>query len=234
MKLTRIAAIVSMVVASAVVGVGTTYAAPPPPPGQQIHYNVKLVDKTVVATLDGGIFKITTDRQSFEIADPAGNPVLRMPLSFGIDSVAHPLNGAIEGNGTVLKLTPDMDPAKARPFVRPVASPVEDQRALNMFTSYFAVGTAVGSFIGTAVGVVAGAIIGCLLGAPFFGLGCIPAATVGASLGGILGTIVVGGPVLVASAVDLITTLTAPPGTTKYNYQTPAPVAPVPPPPPKP
>lgn len=226
MKFTRTLAIASLVVASAVVGAGTTYASPPPA-SHEIRYHMNLVEKDVVTTLDGGLFKVAADRQSVEIADLAGNPVLRLPLSFGLDSVSHPLNAAIEDNGTVLKLTPDMDPAKARPYVRPVASPVEDQRALSMFTSYFSVGTAIGTFVGTAVGVVVGAIIGCLLGSPFFGLGCIPAATVGASLGGILGMIVVGGPVLAFSAVDLVTTLTSPPGTTKYNYSNP--VTPAPP-----
>ncbi|WP_068275591.1 hypothetical protein [Aldersonia kunmingensis] len=229
MKFTRTLAIASVVVASAVVGAGTTYASPAP--AQDIRYHLNLVDKSVVMTLDNGTFTMAADRQMFEIADSVGNPVVKLPLSFGLDSVSHPLNAAIEGNGTVLKLTPDMDPAKARSLVRPVASQLENERALSMFNTALGAGAGVGSLVGTAVGLVVGTLIGattCLTV-----IACIPGLVAGAALGGILGTIIVGGPVLVVAAIDLISTLAAPPGTTKYNYPAPAP-APLPAPAPAP
>src|SRR6187549_3678809 len=103
MKFTRILAITSLVVASAVAGAGTIQAAPAPAPAQEIKYRANVVDKSVVTSLDGGIFKIAADRRTVEIADRAGNPVLRLPLSFNLASVSHPLNAVVEGAGTVLK-----------------------------------------------------------------------------------------------------------------------------------
>lgn len=230
MKLTRISAVTSIVVASAVAAAGIAQAAPAPssnPVQQEIRYNTKLVDKTVVTSLDGGTFKIADDNRTFEIADQAGNPVVRMPLSFTLDSISHPVNATIESGGTVLKLTPDMDVAKARPvFVKPVASPVEDQRALSQFSSYFGVGTSIGTFVGTAAGVVIGGVLGCIAGLPLAGLGCLPAATAGAGIGGIVGMVAVGGPILAYSAIDLVSTLMAEPGTSKYadkSYNAPTP-----------
>ncbi|WP_068275597.1 hypothetical protein [Aldersonia kunmingensis] len=224
MMFTRIVAMTSLVVAAAVVGAGTVPAAPAPvSPQETIEYQVKLVDKTVVTTLDGGTFKVADDKRTVDITDRDGNAVVRLPLSFNLNSVSHPLDAAVEGDGTVLKMTPDLNPAKARPiFVRPVASPAEDQKALSLFTSYFSVGTAVGTFLGTA----AGAVLGCVLTLP----ACIPGVAVGASLGAIVGTVVVGGPVLIYSAIDLISTLTAAPGTTKFSATVPpkAPPAPAP------
>lgn len=222
MKFTRSVAIASLVVASVVAGAGTSQAAPAPNP--DIRYHTNLVDKTVVTTLEGGTFKVADDRRTVDIVDSLGAPVLRLPLSFTVDSVAHPINTTVANNGTEIRMTPDMSVLNARPvLIRPVASPLEDQRALGMFSSYFTVGTAIGTFLGTAAGIAVGAAIGCLLGSPFFGLGCLPAATVGASLGGIIGMIAVGGPVLIYSAIDLVSTLMAKPGTTKYNYTTPVP-----------
>ncbi|WP_054812811.1 hypothetical protein [Nocardia arizonensis] len=77
---------------------------------------------------------------------------------------------------------------------------------------------AMGTFLGTTAGLVVGAVAGCILGLPLFGIGCVPAAVAGAGLGSILGTIVVGGPgpVLVLSAVELVETLAAPDGTSKW------------------
>jgi len=92
--------------------------------------------------------------------------------------------------------------------VKPVASSVENQRAQNDFASKFGIGTAIGGFVGTAIG----AVIGCVVTLPV----CIPGLVTGASVGGILGTIAVGGPTLVAAGVDLIQTLQAPEGTTKW------------------
>jgi hypothetical protein len=225
MKFTRIVAMTSLVVAAAVVGASTVSAAPAPVPApQEIRYEVELVDRAVVTTLDGGLFKVADDKRTVDITDGAGKAVMRLPLSVNLNSVSHPLDATVEGDGTVLKVTPDMAPAKARPiFVRPVASPAEDQKALSLFSSYFGVGTAIGTFLGTA----AGAALGCVLTLP---VGCVPGVAVGASLGAIVGTVVVGGPVLLYSAIDLVSTLTAPPGTTKYSATVPpkAPPAPAP------
>jgi hypothetical protein len=104
--------------------------------------------------------------------------------------------------------------------VQPIASPLENQRAMNDFSTQFGIATAVGGFVGTAIGVVVGGITGCILGLPLFGVGCLPAAVAGAGVGGILGTIAVGGPALGIAGLDLINTLQAAPGTTKWAKDT--------------
>lgn len=217
MKFLRVTALASFVVAAVAVGAGTSYAQPAPPSG--IEYEVKLLDKTIVTTLDGGHFDVAADQRSVDIEDEAGNTVLTLPLSFALDGVAHPYATTVSTDGRVLELTPDLDPAKASPsLLKPTASLLENQRAQEAFATQFGIATAIGSFTGLVVGVVVGAVVGCVLGLPALGVGCIPAAIAGATIGGIIGTIVVGGPALVIAGVDLVQTLTAPPGTTKWNY----------------
>ncbi|MBJ8348679.1 ammonium transporter [Antrihabitans sp. YC2-6] len=218
MMLRKTVALAAMVIGAMGVASGTTYAEPVTEPSV-INYESRLVDKTVVTDLVGGTFEIDPDAQLFAVKDSAGNAVLTVPLAFSIDQVAHPLLPVVSNAGKTLSLTPDMDPAKAMQVaVTPVASPLENQRAQDSFLTELALATTVGGLVGTALGVVAGAIGGCLLGLPFFGVGCIPAAIVGATIGGILGTVIAGGPTVIAAGQELINTLNAPPGTTKWNY----------------
>ncbi|MBF6062762.1 hypothetical protein IU500_13735 [Nocardia terpenica] len=92
---------------------------------------------------------------------------------------------------------------------QPIASATENQRAMGDFTTKFGLATAVGGFVGTAIG----AAIGCVVTLP---LACIPGLLTGAGVGGIIGTVVAGGPTLVAAGVDLVNTLQAPDGTTQW------------------
>lgn len=96
----------------------------------------------------------------------------------------------------------------------PVASPMENQRAQEHFNTNLGTAMSVGGITGTIIG----AGIGCAIGLPAAVVGCIPGAITGAAIGGVVGTIVVGGPTLAYSAIDLIQTWQAPPGTTKWNY----------------
>ncbi|MGV9679795.1 hypothetical protein ACWDSJ_31330 [Nocardia sp. NPDC003482] len=119
------------------------------------------------------------------------------------------------------------DPADAPDpgLVHPVASQVENQRAMGEFATEFGIAVTTGGFIGSAIGLGVGAAVGCVI-VP--AVGCIPGALSGASLGAIIGTLVVGGPTLAISGADLITTLNSPPGSTRwsdenYYYQKPAP-----------
>lgn len=103
--------------------------------------------------------------------------------------------------------------------VRPVASPAEDQAAMQAFATQFGIATAVGGFAGTGIGAVIGCAAGGILTAPtlvFVPAGCIAGAVPGAAVGGIVGTIAVGGPTLVVTGVELIQALAAAPGTTKW------------------
>lgn len=94
-----------------------------------------------------------------------------------------------------------------------VASPMEDQRAVQNFTTQLGAATAIGGFAGGVIG----AGIGCVVGLPAGGVGCIPGAVTGFGIGSVIGTIVVGGPTLAVAGADALQTLSAAPGTTRWN-----------------
>lgn len=93
-----------------------------------------------------------------------------------------------------------------------VASPMEDQRAVQNFATQMGAATAVGGFAGGVVG----AGIGCIVGLPAGGVGCIPGAVTGFGIGSVIGTIVAGGPTLAVAGADALQTLSAAPGTTRW------------------
>ncbi|UGT41686.1 hypothetical protein LTV02_38215 [Nocardia yamanashiensis] len=220
-------------------------AAPGDATPERIAYSTKLVDKTVVTTLKGGTFTLTkalasdiaagSDQrlgerdgvtvgadgaavdpadvvQVADVKDGAGHTLLSLPLVFHVGTVGIPVASRLEQNDTVLALTPEKPAALAisQPLVvKPVASQVENQRALNDFTLQFSLGTSIGTFVGTALG----ATIGCIA---TLVAGCIGGLATGASVGGIIGSIAVGGPTLIAAGIDLLTTMNAADGTTKW------------------
>jgi len=103
--------------------------------------------------------------------------------------------------------------------VQPVASPMEDSAAISAFAGEFGAATAVGGFGGTVAGAGIGCAVGGIVTAPtlvFIPAGCLAGAVTGAGIGGVVGTIVVGGPALALAGTDLVGTLTAAPGTTKW------------------
>uniref|UniRef100_UPI003182F8C7 hypothetical protein n=1 Tax=Nocardia donostiensis TaxID=1538463 RepID=UPI003182F8C7 len=226
--------VAALVTGSLALGYGTAHAEPAPAPVEPISYSVKLVDKTVVATLKNGTFSITEEEKAVEgqpiageiagdqtaekekikvaeIKDNAGNVVISMPLEFSAAGTEIPVKSEVKDE-TVLEITPEKPAGLAtdQPLaVKPIASPMENQRAQNEFASNFGIATAIGGFVGTAIG----AVIGCIVTIP---LGCVPGLLTGAGVGGILGTIAVGGPTLIAAGIELINTLQAPAGTTKW------------------
>ncbi|MBF6296337.1 hypothetical protein IU459_02125 [Nocardia amamiensis] len=232
MKLRRTTAAAAMVIGAMTIGLGTAHADEPAPaqtdPG--VLYSVKLVDKTVVAALKGGTFSVTeqegatVDEPKTTVAnvhDDKGNTLVSFPLNVDVDGKQVPVKADVKKDGTVLEVTPDRPadlvvsdkPVVAKPVVaKDIASPIENQRAQNEFASNFGIATAVGGFIGTAIG----AVVGCIFGLPLFGVGCLAGLPIGAGIGGILGTVAVGGPTLVAAGIELLNTLQAPDGTTKW------------------
>ena len=226
MDLRRLAATAVLVTAALGVGAGTSYAAPATPTAkpQGIDYVVKLVDKTVVTTLKGGTFDVEKDGKSVDIKDAAGHEVMNMPLSFKVDDVSYPYASKVRDDGKTLDLTPpaNVKTNGKRLFVKPVASPAENQSAQASFATQFGIATAVGGFTGTVIGALVGCLIGgaplalTIVGAPVGLLTCLGGATVGAGVGGVIGTIAVGGPALAITGVELIQTMVAPPNTTKW------------------
>lgn len=238
MKLARPTAIAATVIGSLTLGWGTAHAQPAAPaPKEPVNYAVQLVEKTVVATLGGGTFAIVEKEPEptaaepgtpeaepvaeadktkvLEIKDAAGALVASMPLEFTVNGVEVPVASEVKKEGTVVEITPTrpegLEPGTAvlQPVVKPIASPSENQYAMGEFSSNFSIATAIGGFVGTAIG----AVIGCVV---TIVAGCLPGLVTGAGVGGILGSIAVGGPTLVAAGIELMNTLQAPDGTTKW------------------
>ncbi|WP_327149210.1 hypothetical protein [Nocardia sp. NBC_01329] len=254
MTLPRSAAVAALVSGSLALGFGTAHAEPAPAPKETVNYAVQLLEKTVVATVNGGTFAIVEkeiseqepsapreepvagaagdpiaddgkgDVEKFvEIKDKAGNPVVSWPLAFNIAGTEIPVKSEVKKDGAVLEITPEKPAGldTSQPVVvKPIASLTENQQAQNEFASNFGIATAIGGFVGTAVG----AVIGCVV---TIVAGCVPGLLTGAGVGGILGTIAVGGPTLVAAGIELINTIQAPAGSTKWanDGQGPAPAS---------
>lgn len=202
-KITAVAA--PVVTAVAIAGAGVAHADATVP---DIGYQTQLVGDTVVTTLTNGTFELAGG--AVDIKDAAGSTVVELPLAFAQDGLSFPMPAAVSADGATLSLTAVKNVAAATPVLHPVASLTENQLAMQNFSSQFGIATAIGSFVGLAVGGAIG-LIGFLGGA--FGFATVPLA---ATVGAIIGSLVVGGPALVVAGVDLISTLTAAPGTTKW------------------
>ncbi|AYF78891.1 hypothetical protein D7D52_09960 [Nocardia yunnanensis] len=220
-------------------------AEPTPDSAPQIAYSAKMVDKAIVTTLRGGTFELshqaadpaqpgsdaadaTPPVDVVKVKDGAGNVLLSLPLRFRLGPIDIPVKPEVRENNTVLALTPDKPSGLTltQPLaVKPVASQLENDRALNSFSTQFGLATTIGTFVGTAIG----ATIGCVA---TLVAGCLPGFMTGATVGGLIGSIAVGGPTLVAAGIDLLTTWQAPDGTTRWPDKTatavPQPAAPQP------
>lgn len=186
------------------------------PAAHDIEYKVTSVERVVTTTLSGGTFVLDHDHSSFTIRDESGAPVLVVPTRFTVGDKVLTVDSAVSKDAKELRLTPGELRPVAAAAATPVASPVENQAALAEFSTRLGLAATIGTLVGTAIGLVVGGVTGCIMGLPLFGIGCIPAAIAGAGIGGILGTITAGGPVLMLSAVELFDTLNAPDGSSKW------------------
>ncbi|MGW0017508.1 ammonium transporter [Rhodococcus sp. NPDC003382] len=221
MKLRKLAAVATMTIAAMGITAGTSYAAPAEAAQDEINYEAKVEGDSVVTVIDAGAFKVSGDGESVELQDADGNAVLSLPLAIQLGDLQLPLEREISEDGKTLTLTPVTDPSKATPVapedkvapsltpvslkLQDVASPDENMKAQNNFSSQLGIATAVGGLLGTIVGAVVGTFVMPAVG-----------TVAGAGIGGVIGTIVVGGPTLAIAGIGLIQTLLAPPGTTPY------------------
>ncbi|GAA5066298.1 ammonium transporter [Nocardia callitridis] len=200
--------------AALVVGVAGMHAQPAvahaeqAPAAPNVGYEAKLVGDKIITTLTSGTFEVSGD--SVGVKDEAGETLITMPLAFRQDGMEYPLPHTVSDEGRVLELTAVKDTTKARRTAQPVASIYENRQAQDSFMTQFGIATAIGGFIGTALGALVG-LTGIVTGP-----GVIASVIAGATIGGIIGTIVAGGPTLIVAGVDLLSTLTAAPGTTKW------------------
>lgn len=207
MMIRKIVAAVVPLLATTTVGAAVVHAEPAATP--DIGYRTELVGSTVVTTLTHGTFELVGE--NVDIRDESGATVMSLPLAVREGSTEYPLPHAIREDGRVLELTAVKDVAAARPAAEPVASPQENYAAQANFASQFGLASAIGGFIGTAIG----ALVGLLVTLPT-GVGIPAGILTGAGVGGIIGTLVVGGPTLIIAGIDLVNTLTAAPGTTQW------------------
>lgn len=221
MNMRRLTATAALAIGSLAVWTGTALADPtlpsePPASEQgaqeQLGYEAHVEDETVVTTLDAGAFRLADDGKTVAVQDSQGNDVVVLPLTFYLADQQLPLQAEVTDEGKVLKLFPgEFEPAVEKPagLFNTVASPMENQLATQEFTTQLGLATSVGGLVGG----IAGAAIGCIAG---IAVACLPGAVAGFGIGSVVGTIIVGGPTLVVAGVELVNTLNAPPGTTKW------------------
>lgn len=225
MKLRKFAVTSMLAVAALGVGAGTSYANPAPEAPETIDWTSNIEGTSVVTTIDAGAFKVSGDGKNIELQDGLGNAVVSLPLAFQLNTLQFPMEQKISEDGKTVTLTPIFDLGKAKSIsgdataqpingvglaIKDIASPEENLMAQSTFNSQLAVATASGGLIGTVIGAIAGGLG--FLGGPV-GFASVP---LGATVGGIVGTIAVGGPTLIAAGIGLGQTLMAEPGTTIY------------------
>ncbi|MEU0503066.1 hypothetical protein [Nocardia sp. NPDC005998] len=212
--------------ASTVAGVVLTAAtatAAPTDVSPEVSYRTQLTtDQSVVTVLENGTFALSEDGSAVSISNNAGRVLDSLPLRVRIDDQTLPVRHQIAADGHTLTLTPDVA-AIRRDELKPVASPVENQLAMNDLINAVSIGTSVGSLLGTAVGAVLGVGVGvALAGASclVLSLGCVvavlPIVALAGGVGGMAGLVVGGGPTAAIAVYQYLTTLNAPPGTSKY------------------
>ncbi|MTE17555.1 hypothetical protein GLP40_33090 [Nocardia sp. CT2-14] len=157
------------------------------------------------------------------MSDALGHVLDTLPLAAEVDGRQLPIRPEISGDARTLTLVPDVS-GLDRTSVRPVASPLENQLAMNDLINTVSISTSVGSLIGTAIGAVAGVGVGlALAGASclVISLGCVvavlPIVTLVGAAGGLTGLVLAGGPSAAVAAYNYVTTLNAAPGTSQYG-----------------
>jgi hypothetical protein len=216
MKLSKLVVTSALVAVATGLASGTAYAQPDTSATTpDTNYSVELEDRTIVTTIDAGVFKVADDGKTVDVLDAADNTLLTLPLSFNLGGLNFPYEQNVDDNGKTLRLVPQLDLTKASANSRSigattVASPEENLKAQQNFSSQLGIATAIGGFTGTAIGALAGGLG--FLGGPV-GFASVP---LGATVGGIVGTVIAGGPTLVVAGIDLLNTLNAAPGTSAW------------------
>jgi hypothetical protein len=226
MRIRRSTFTAALAATAVVAGMTTASADPNPIPPTAVAYQTALVGKSVVTTLDQGTFTVQEAGASVAVRNAAGEVVESFPLVYSLDGQQLPLQQNLSADGRTLTITPDTSRLD-RGALRPVASPLENQLAMNDLINAVSIGTSIGTLVGTAIGALAGIGVGIVLSGAacaVLSLVCIvavlPIMSLTAGVGGIAGLILAGGPTAAVAAFEYVTTLNAPPGTSKYAEQT--------------
>ncbi|MFE3194053.1 hypothetical protein ACFXHA_33965 [Nocardia sp. NPDC059240] len=184
-----------------------------------LHYTASVVDHSVVLRTDAG--RITVRGSEFEILDAGNNLAFGMPLTYRLNEQDWPIAARIDADGRTITLTPGTDPVQAVPAASPNVEAVFSQDELNnaiaMASSQIGLATAIGGMVGAAIGLVGGCVAGMAVGTalmpPAFLVGapggCIAGAAVGGGLGGAIGTLALGVPVTLITAIEAYNILTS-------------------------
>ncbi|MFI7193289.1 hypothetical protein ACIBQ0_26455 [Nocardia nova] len=206
--------------AAALAAAGTAAADPAP---AVVTYRAASTDTgSVTVELTHGRFAVDPDGTAVTVRDDAGRVLDTLPLAYAIGDQRMPIRARIGGDATTLTLTPETAALRSD-APTPVASPLENQLAMNDLVNAVSIGTSVGALIGTAVGAVLGIGLGiALAGAScaVLSVGCVvavlPIVSLAGAAGGVAGLVLGGGPATAAGLYRYVTTLLAPPGTSEY------------------
>ncbi|MCZ4558758.1 hypothetical protein O4215_24655 [Rhodococcus maanshanensis] len=221
MKMTKLAAVSAMTIASMGIIAGTAYADPAPATTAGVGWNVTRSGNQVI--LDTAAGSLAKENNHLIVRDSSGAIVESVPLALAVDGIAHPVTAMIDGRTATL--TADTSPAAATPVALPVKD-IDLPAAVAGVKDNITMTGAVGGFLGAATGLVGGCILGAVaagvVSAPaamLFGAGPLAGCIGGALLVGagasLAGTAIGGLGAVAANAQPFITLLNAPPAAKK-------------------
>jgi len=200
----RIISAVTIAASATVVAFGQATATAAPAP---IHYQAKTVGHTVIMSTDAG--DLLVDNGQLQIRDADKKVISSVPLQYGLGGKIFPI--AAQTAGRTVTLIPSIDAAQAKPAPPGwlnadqngyTTKQQRDDAALGRLGAQVGVPLAIGSLVGTAIG----AGVGCLLGPG----GCLAGLVLGASVGGIAGSVGIGLPALGIALANYSNTINVP------------------------
>ncbi|MEV0366774.1 hypothetical protein [Nocardia fusca] len=198
-----------------------------------VHYTARLDGLAVVTTVEDGA-RFTIDGDTISVRDSTGQVLQTLPVTFTFDGQQRDIAHEVSADGTVLRLTPDTKDLKVRSEAQPIATPLENQLALNDLINAASINMTIGSLIGTIIGTVLGIGVGFVMAGAaclVISLACVvtvlPIMALVAGVGGIIG-LDIGGAAVIPAVMNYVNTLNAPDGTSIYASQIPALATPTP------
>lgn len=213
--------VITTICAGAMVATMGTAAADPAPAAVGYHAAAN-PSGSVTVELTHGTFAVDPAGASIAVRDNAGQVLDSIPLAYAVGDQRMPIHEQISADATAVTLVPET--AGLHPdALTPVASPLENQLAMNDLVNAVSIGTSVGTLIGTAVG----ATLGIGLGIALAGASCavlsvacvvavLPIVSLAGAAGGVAGLVLGGGPGVAIGVYRYVQTITSAPGTSEY------------------
>lgn len=190
------------------------------------QYRAKIQDGSLLAEIDAGTFTVDAVAGTAALRDAAGAVLDTVPLSYAFDSQLYRIDAQVSADGRALRLTPQLPAGRT---AAPIASPVENQLAMNDLINSVSFGLSAGALVGTIVGAVLGIGAGLAVSGAacvVVSIGCVlavvPIVTLLGGVGGLAGMALGGAPGLVNGLWNYYSTINAAPGQSQYAGQLPA------------